>query len=290
MEPKKLSEDSFPDSLKMNTVLQVCHAAAEGNVKALEALMKEHSDLVNKYCLLPSDRTQHGYAPLHEAIAHGHIEAVKLLLRHGADPNLPTFPNGLSPLSIIISSRSANPDAAAALFRVMLEGGANGTAPIYEASRLTPVLFARNQGYKDLADLLDEVLKSDTAQKTKKVQAEKRAKEELRIAQATQQLFDGTSSMSRNLAHDSSGSKTDKVDILFAALANNARVNAVDESGWSPLHWAAKNGHEFIVQVLLAAGADPRMKEQKAVFARATPYSVAKNEAIRSLLQVQLLS
>ncbi|XP_047468529.1 GA-binding protein subunit beta-1-like, partial [Penaeus chinensis] len=43
------------------------------------------------------------------------------------------------------------------------------------------------------------------------------------------------------------------VDVL---LAGGADVNARNNSGWSPLHSAAYNGHNTVVDVLLAGGAD----------------------------------
>ena len=43
---------------------------------------------------------------------------------------------------------------------------------------------------------------------------------------------------------------------LRAALASGVGVETlVSESGWTPLHWAANNGHTACLQALLAAGA-----------------------------------
>jgi ankyrin repeat protein len=51
-------------------------------------------------------------------------------------------------------------------------------------------------------------------------------------------------------------------EIVAALLAAGADVNAQDEYGFTPLHWAAKVGwrHEMLVKLLLAAGADVNAK------------------------------
>ena len=44
--------------------------------------------------------------------------------------------------------------------------------------------------------------------------------------------------------------------LVVALLKHGARVEAVNEAGATPLHWAALNGHTAAAQHLLAAGAD----------------------------------
>lgn len=55
-------------------------AAIRGIVSDVETLISAGANV--------NERGEHGYSPLHEAVAHGHLEVVKLLIRRGADPSL----------------------------------------------------------------------------------------------------------------------------------------------------------------------------------------------------------
>ncbi len=53
-----------------------------------------------------------------------------------------------------------------------------------------------------------------------------------------------------------------KIKIVAALLRAGADPSATDKSGWTPLHYAAFDGHAEIVTTLLDAGADPSAKDQ----------------------------
>ena len=44
-------------------------------------------------------------------------------------------------------------------------------------------------------------------------------------------------------------------------IDNHAEVNAVNNRGQTPLHVAAKHGHEALIGPLLSAGADAKLQE-----------------------------
>ncbi len=48
--------------------------------------------------------------------------------------------------------------------------------------------------------------------------------------------------------------------VVQALLAGGVLVDAVNQYGYTPLHWAAKNGYEAVVQALLAGGSDPNIR------------------------------
>jgi len=79
------------------------HAAADrGDVVALEDLAAENERSLHI-------RDQNGWQPLHEAVRKGHIDAVRLLVEHGADINAVTNgDNGVSPYNIALSNLTPN--------------------------------------------------------------------------------------------------------------------------------------------------------------------------------------
>ena len=46
------------------------------------------------------------------------------------------------------------------------------------------------------------------------------------------------------------------------ALAAGADVNAKDNHGYTPLHWAADGGHKEVAELLIAKGADVNAKNK----------------------------
>ena len=73
-------------------------------------------------------------------------------------------------------------------------------------------------------------------------------------------------------------------DVAELLLANKAEVNAKDNDGETPLHWAAAKGHKDVVELLLANGADANVKAKNG----ATPRSYATEKGYKEV--VELLS
>eukprot|EP00934_Nitzschia_sp_Nitz4_P009460 Nitzschia sp. Nitz4//scaffold43_size134323//70752//72216//NITZ4_003303-RA/size134323-processed-gene-0.52-mRNA-1//-1//CDS//3329551960//9450//frame0 len=75
-------------------------AAAAGDVEALEELAAEDKRVLHM-------KDGNGWQPIHEAIRAGHLDAVKLLVEHGADINAVTNEGmGVSPYNIAVTSHS----------------------------------------------------------------------------------------------------------------------------------------------------------------------------------------
>lgn len=55
----------------------------------------------------------------------------------------------------------------------------------------------------------------------------------------------------------------EKTVALLAVLAEGAEVNSRDDSGKTPLHAAARQGHQEVVTLLIANGADVNAKTEK---------------------------
>ncbi|KAK0756392.1 hypothetical protein N5P37_011044 [Trichoderma harzianum] len=49
---------------------------------------------------------------------------------------------------------------------------------------------------------------------------------------------------------------------FYIVSSDKANIESDDKNGWTPLWWAAKNGHEDVIKLLLAAGANINIKDK----------------------------
>jgi len=101
----------------------ICGAAADGDVKKVEAYLKANPTAVHE--------RDHEYTPLHWAALHNRLEVVNLLLANGADVNA-SPDTGHTPLHAGYSN--------ARIVRALLANQANPNAKTKEGK--TPLLFA----------------------------------------------------------------------------------------------------------------------------------------------------
>jgi uncharacterized protein len=129
-------------------LLAACHSAPEsalsraasaGDLSAIQGLMEKGS---------PVDaRDADGWTPLIWAARDGRVEAVRFLVGHGADPNLPDAArNGWTPLLHAIHRRQTGAVAA------LLAGGARPGQAI--SGRFTPLMMAAGYGDAEAVRLL----------------------------------------------------------------------------------------------------------------------------------------
>ena len=71
---------------------------------------------------------------------------------------------------------------------------------------------------------------------------------------------------------------------LLKCIDSSQAVNCLTTDGSTPLHLAAKMGHDQCVMVLLAAGADPKVRDGSGK----KPKKVAKQQTTRSLIAARL--
>jgi hypothetical protein len=89
--------------------------ASGGHAHRLRALLESDPSQAK-------ERDAKGETPLHHAARHGELEAIKVLLAHGADPNAKT-PVGATPLHV---ARAFGEERAA---KLLIEAGAKSEAP-----------------------------------------------------------------------------------------------------------------------------------------------------------------
>jgi len=72
--------------------------------------------------------------------------------------------------------------------------------------------------------------------------------------------------------------KKGSLDAVGALLANGANIFAVDERQWTPLHYAAYNGHPKVCKKLLtwSADSDPKLFDAKNSQDK-TAFNICKN-------------
>ena len=73
-------------------------------------------------------------------------------------------------------------------------------------------------------------------------------------------------------------------DMAELLLANKAEVNAKDKKSWTPLHYAAAYGHKEAAQVLLANKAEVNAKDKKGM----TPLHWAEQEGHKDMAELLL--
>lgn len=89
-------------------------ACAKGDVQALQAMLANDSGLVH---LSQPDAPHSGWTALHTAAKHGHMDVVRLLLKHGADPNAREEGDNTYPLHWAAAARQLE------IVRALLDAG-----------------------------------------------------------------------------------------------------------------------------------------------------------------------
>ena len=117
---------------------ELSSAAANNDLHRLNALLDAGAD--------PNARGDHGITPLATAARAGAMDAIALLVRRGADPNLRCGVNGWTPLMHAIHKSQTGS------LRALIAAGADVNAT--GAGCKTPLMMAAGYGYADMISLL----------------------------------------------------------------------------------------------------------------------------------------
>jgi ankyrin repeat protein len=113
--------DSTPSPYHIALVRNIfCAALILGDETVLHTIMnKDEESMVNGSILISGSR----YYPLEFTILKGHIQATRVLLEHGADPNWQKRPLFLSDIGRMQSSQQRNPKASVEIMRLLIRHG-----------------------------------------------------------------------------------------------------------------------------------------------------------------------
>jgi len=226
----------------------------------LEAAEKGHTARVAFLLSLgqnPNERDSVGWTPLHSAAYWGNARIARDLLEHGANPNARTedtigAPDMVSPAGyeaplktpLFAAAAGGHPDVA----RVLLDHGAQPSAPGYWGE--TALHRAAMQGETAVASLL-------IARGADPNAGTKTGETPLHWAVIGHGGFRWTMPFKSDTNRDRHVNSVAVVQLLLDA---GAFVDARDDKGWTPLHWAAAYGHVQLARILVTAGADPNIK------------------------------
>ena len=217
----------------------------------------------------PNSVSDEGFAPLHAAAKHGHVEVAKLLIGSGADVNI-RGRGDLTPLHV------AAAEGQVGVMWLLLQRGASVDARDREG--WTPLHAAARYCRAEAAKLLIEHGADVNAR-------ERNGGTPLHVAVAA-----GCAEVARLLVESGADVNAEGegglTPLHVAALLGDAEtakllierganVNARSRSGETPLHYAAKAGSARVVKLLLERGADPLAEDARG----RTPLNVADDVA-----------
>lgn len=238
------------------------------------------SPLINKHGFFVDIETYSRSTPLHMACIKHNTEIIRMLLKHGANPNKGDC-EGVTPLHLLVES-----NASPALIEMLISAGAmvNGVdyhdnTPLHVAAYagrleiakilirynadvnkkaeddMTALHLACEQGHLDLVKLLSGGIK-------KKQPKQKR--EPVKIKENKRVVDEDDEDLQQQKAKKSTPQKEElQYESIPNAPVNLAKLqlNALTKQGITPLRLAATHGHYEIVQLLIEKGAEINTKD-----------------------------
>jgi ankyrin repeat protein len=221
-------------------------AARAGLTAAAQYLLDHGSTTLNTPSAATRGGSAGGWTPLHVAVRAGKVPVAHLLLDRGADIEAR---DGAQRTPLILSAESNTMD----VVRLLVERGANINAAALRG--YTALLWASRNRFSDMVDyLVARGASIDSAMLNTAMQ---------------QAIVNGQSSLyeyALTFGADLETIRTNDPGLLFPACSGGSLaivrsliehgfdLHQVDPDGWTPLHYAASEGHTAVVDYLVTAG------------------------------------
>jgi len=242
----------------------------QGDTLALSLKLDEHPRLLHKQ--FRSTRGMlHQFTLLHMAAMEGQPKVADLLLARGADPNVRSGADGLTPLHVAVARADLQ------LAQVLLDGGADPGAG--DAEETPPLYYALVLGHREAARyLLANGAEHDAYSAAAMGDVE--ALEEA-LQHNPQSVFQRMNPFGTPLQW---AARFGKLETAKALLQQESDPNARGLAGRTPLHMAAAGGHAATVRLLLSHGAELQAQDEE----RATALHLAAEEGHSAVAELLL--
>ena len=229
-------------------------AARQGSIEASEKLIAAGADLA-------ITEPQYLFTALQTAIFNGHYALAKMLLEKGANPNDGSLYIVMEMRNLATYSNRPNPSDTERgvshmdVARLLLDKGADPNAPYVKT-----VPPRQAQGNINVAAGATPLYRA--------VRAIDLAAVQLLVdrgANPSQAIKDGSTPMMAAAGLGAprggdeevteAGDRNDPIDVMKVLLAKGANVNAANDLGMTPLHYAAQRGSDRIIEFLASQGA-----------------------------------
>jgi ankyrin repeat protein len=216
-------------SNKQETPLHL--ATAKGHIQVVSILVKAGADI---HAL---DET--GLTPIEKASAANHFDLIKEIFRAGANVNA-IGNDGLTHLHRAIRRGDIQ------LANLLIELGAG--INITDLQHITPLHLVAEKGYTELANRLLN-LGADPYAKNKAGLTPLHIGFQIKQIAWIKQLLQNNTFLVLHWAI-----KAGDIELSKQLLAIGANINLLDQTGWTPLHWATYNGNLSTVKFLIETG------------------------------------
>lgn len=206
--------------------------------------------------LFPCSQTHiffsYGYTPLHVAAKNGNAELCKLLIDYGANVNAVT-PSKMTPLHISVLENHVH------IVQLLLENNANVHLR-EEGNRETPILLACSLGHTKIIQLLEERDANIEDVDENGNNGFMLACENGHVETIRYLLQSGHSPNCRNKFNSWTplhfAASQGHVEIAKLLIQYKCDINARDDVGRTALHYASAKGHADVVELLILSGID----------------------------------